>query len=104
MTNSDLRNLALANIQAAERVIRYNQQFLYPSDITDDAKRLANIEKAIQGNIVDANEIIERLKSQLMKNRDDIYRHRDAAELHDWEEKKIAYEHCLRIIRGEQNI
>ena len=29
MINSDLRNLALANIRAAERVIRYNQQFLY---------------------------------------------------------------------------
>ena len=64
-TDNDIRTIALTNILAAQKVIKYNQQFLRSEDIADAEKRLLEIEKDIRSAIADCEEI--KLRSMMYK-------------------------------------
>ena len=106
MSSSDnIRTIALTNILAAQKVIKYNQQFLRSEDIADAEKRLLEIEKDIRSAIADCEEI--RLRSIEFRDKCDpnsFDRNKYNHDIYDREKMLIAYNHCLRIITGEQKI
>ena len=104
-STDNIRTIALTNILAAQKVIKYNQQFLRSEDIADAEKRLLEIEKYIRSAIADCEEI--KLRSIEFRDKCDLnsfdrneYNH----DIYDREKMLIAYNHCLRIITSEQNI
>ena len=106
MSSTDnIRTIALTNILAAQKVIKYNQQFLRSEDIADAEKRLLEIEKDIRSAIADCEEI--RLRSIEFRDKCDpnsLDRNKYNHDIYDREKMLIAYNHCLRIITGEQKI
>ena len=106
MSSSDnIRTIALTNILAAQKVIKYNQQFLRSEDIADAEKRLLEIEKDIRSAIADCEEI--RLRSIEFRDKCDpnsLDRNKYNHDIYDQEKMLVAYNHCLRIITGEQKI
>ena len=104
-STDDIRTIALTNILAAQKVIKYNQQFLRSEDIADAEKRLLEIEKDIRSAIADCEEI--RLRSIEFRDKCDpnsLDRNKYNHDIYDREKMLIAYNHCLRIITGEQKI
>ena len=104
-SNDNIRTIALTNILAAQKVIKYNQQFLRSEDIADAEKRLLEIEKDIRSAIADCEEI--KLRSIEFRDKCDpnsLDRNRFNHEIYDQEKMLVAYNHCLRIITGEQKI
>ena len=106
MSSTDnIRTIALTNILAAQKVIKYNQQFLRSEDIADAEKRLLEIEKDIRSAIADCEEI--KLRSIEFRDKCDpnsLDRNKYNHDIYDREKMLIAYNHCLRIITGEQKI
>ena len=106
MSSTDnIRTIALTNILAAQKVIKYNQQFLRSEDIADAEKRLLEIEKNVRSAIADCEEI--RLRSIEFRDKCDpnsLDRNKYNHDIYDREKMLIAYNHCLRIITGEQKI
>ena len=106
MSSTDnIRTIALTNILAAQKVIKYNQQFLRFEDIADTEKRLLEIEKYIRSAIADCEEI--KLRSIEFRDKCDpnsLDRNKYNHDIYDREKMLIAYNHCLRIITGEQKI
>ena len=106
MSSSDnIRTIALTNILAAQKVIKYNQQFLRSEDIADVEKRLLEIEKSVRSAIADCEEI--RLRSIEFRDKCDpnsLDRNKYNHDIYDREKMLVAYNHCLRIITGEQKI
>ena len=106
MSSTDnIRTIALTNILAAQKVIKYNQQFLRSEDIADAEKRLLEIEKDIRSAIADCEEI--RLRSIEFRDKCDpnsLDRNKYNHDIYDQEKMLVAYNHCLRIITGEQKI
>lgn len=104
MNNDDIRTIALNNIIAAKKVIRYNQQFLYDTDMTDSEKRLADIERDVRGAIADCEEIVARTEkfrdSERARNPYSLDINRFEHEIYDQKKMLVAYNHCLRIITG----
>ena len=102
---NDVRTIALTNIMAAQKVIQYNQQFLRSSDIPDVERRLIEIEKSVRGAIADCEEIKNRCIGFREKERpDSLERNRYNHDIYDQEVMLKAYNHCLRIITGEQKL
>ena len=106
MSSTDnIRTIALKNILAAQKVIKYNQQFLRSEDIDDAEKRLLEIEKSVRSAIADCEEI--KLRSIQFRDKcapNSLDRNRYNHDIYDREKMLIAYNHCLRIITGEQKI
>ena len=106
MSSTDnIRTIALTNILAAQKVIKYNQQFLRSEDIADAEKRLLEIEKSVRSAIADCEEI--KLRSIEFRDKCDpnsLDRNKYNHDIYDREKMLIAYNHCLRIITGEQKI
>ena len=106
MSSTDnIRTIALTNILAAQKVIKYNQQFLRSEDIADAEKRLLEIEKSVRSAIADCEEI--RLRSIEFRDKCDpnsLERNKYNHDIYDREKMLVAYNHCLRIITGEQKI
>ena len=103
--NNDIRTVALTNIMAAQKVIQYNQQFLRPEDIPDAERRLSEIEQRVRGAIADCEEVKNRCIEFRDKQRpDSIDRNRYNRDIYDQEMMLKAYNHCLRIITGEQKL
>ena len=106
MSSTDnIRTIALTNILAAQKVIKYNQQFLRSEDIADAEKRLLEIEKDIRSAIADCEEI--KLRSIKFRDKCDpnsLDRNKYNHDIYDQEKMLVAYNHCLRIITGEQKI
>ena len=103
--NNDIRTIALTNIMAAQKVIQYNQQFLRPEDIPDAERRLSEIEQRVRGAIADCEEMKNRWIEFREKERpDSLERNRYNRDIYDYEKKLEAYNHCLRIITGEQKL
>ena len=106
MSSTDnIRTIALTNILAAQKVIKYNQQFLRSEDIADAEKRLLEIEKNVRSAIADCEEI--RLRSIEFRDKCDpnsLDRNKYNHDIYDREKMLVAYNHCLRIITGEQKI
>ena len=104
-STDNIRTIALTNILAAQKVIKYNQQFLRSEDIADAEKRLLEIEKDIRSAIADCEEI--KLRSIEFRDKCDpnsLDRNKYNHDIYDREKMLIAYNHCLRIITGEQKI
>ena len=106
MSSTDnIRTIALTNILAAQKVIKYNQQFLRSEDIADAEKRLIDIEKDIRSAIADCEEIKQRsIEFRDKCEPNSLDRNRYNHDIYDQEKMLIAYNHCLRIITGEQKI
>ena len=102
---NDIRTIALTNIMAAQKVIQYNQQFLRPEDISDAERRLSEIEQRVRGAIADCEEMKNRWIEFREKERPDSFeRNRYNRDIYDQEMMLKAYNHCLRIITGEQKL
>ena len=101
--DENLRIVALTNIMAAQKVIKYNQQFLRPGEMSSAEQRLAEIERDVQAQISDTEEIIERLKNARERCQD-YERGGYNSQIRERESALTAYKHCLRIITGEQKI
>ena len=103
-TDNNIRTIALTNILAAQKVIKYNQQFLRSEDIADAEKRLLEIEKSVRSAIADCEEI--RLRSIEFRDKcnNSFDRNKYNHDIYDQEKMLVAYNHCLRIITGEQKI
>ena len=106
MSSTDnIRTIALTNILAAQKVIKYNQQFLRSEDIADAEKRLIDIEKDIRSAIADCEEIKQRsIEFRDKCEPNSLDRNRYNHDIYDQEKMLVAYNHCLRIITGEQKI
>ena len=80
---NDVRTIALTNIMAAQKVI----------------------EKSVRGAIADCEEIKNRCIEFREKERpDSLERNRYNRDIYDQEVMLKAYNHCLRIITGEQKL
>ena len=93
------------NILAAQKVIRYNQQFLHDDDISNAERRLAEIEQDVRAAIADCEEMKARFaefKEKAGRNSLDWTRYSN--EINEQEKYLVAYKHCLRIITGEQKL
>ena len=102
---NDVRTIALTNIMAAQKVIQYNRQFLRAGDIPDAERRLMEIEKSVRGAIADCEEIKNRcIGFRDKEHPDSLERNHYNNEIYDQETKLEAYNHCLRIITGEQKL
>lgn len=101
--DDNLRIVALTNIMAAQKVIKYNQQFLRPGELSSAEQHLAEIERDVQGQVSDTEEIIERLKNARERCKD-FERGGYNSQIRERETALNAYKHCLRIITGEQKI
>lgn len=102
---NDVRTIALTNIMAAQKVIQYNRQFLRAGDIPDAERRLIEIEKSVRSAIADCEEMKNRWIEFREKERpDSLERNRYNRDIYDQEVMLKAYNHCLRIITGEQKL
>ena len=101
--DDNLRIVALTNIMAAQKVIKYNQQFLRPGELSSAEQRLAEIERDVHGQISDTEQIIEQLTRARDKG-EDYQRTGYNMQIREREASLTAYKHCLRIITGEQKI
>lgn len=102
---NDVRTIALTNIMAAQKVIQYNRQFLRAGDIPDAERRLMEIEESVRGAIADCEEMKNRwIEFRDKEHPDSLERNHYNHEIYDQETKLEAYNHCLRIITGEQKL
>lgn len=102
---NDVRTIALTNIMAAQKVIQYNRQFLRAGDIPDAERRIIEIEKSVRSAIADCEEMKNRWIEFREKERpDSLERNRYNRDIYDQEVMLKAYNHCLRIITGEQKL